>query len=42
MGDELEADLSKGIIRNITQGTETKGMVLPDFLLDIMTQEFVK
>lgn len=37
MGDELEADLSKGIIRNITQGTETKGMVLPDFLLDIMT-----
>lgn len=36
-GDELEVDLSKGIIKNVTQKTETKGTVLPDFLLDIMT-----
>lgn len=37
VGDELEANLSDGTIRNITRGTETKGTVLPDFLLDIMT-----
>ncbi len=36
-GDELEVDLSKGIIKNITQKTEAKGTVLPEFLLDIMT-----
>lgn len=37
VGDELSADLSTGTIRNLTQGTETKGTVLPKFLLDIMT-----
>lgn len=35
--DELYINLSDGTIRNITKGTETKGTVLPDFLLDIMT-----
>lgn len=37
VGDELEVNLSDGTIRNVTRGTETKGTVLPDFLLDIMT-----
>lgn len=36
-GDELDVDLSSGIIKNLTQETETKGTVLPEFLLDIMT-----
>ena len=36
-GDELEVDLSQGTIKNLTQGTETTGTVLPEFLLDIMT-----
>ena len=37
IGDELEVDLAKGSIKNLTRGTETTGTVLPDFLLDIMT-----
>jgi 3-isopropylmalate/(R)-2-methylmalate dehydratase small subunit len=35
-GDELEADLASGKLRNLTQNTETKATVLPDFLLNIM------
>lgn len=36
-GDELDVDLSTGVIKNLTRKTEKKGTVLPDFLLDIMT-----
>ena len=35
--DELEVDFSTGQVRNLTQGTALSGMVLPEFLLDIMT-----
>jgi 3-isopropylmalate/(R)-2-methylmalate dehydratase small subunit len=35
-GDELEANLTNGTLRNLTQNTETKATVLPDFLLNIM------
>ena len=37
VGDELDVDLSTGVIKNLTQNTETTGTVLPSFLLDIMT-----
>lgn len=37
VGDELELDLSTGIIKNKTQGGERKATVLPEFLLDIMS-----
>ena len=36
-GDELNVDLSTGAVKNLTQGTETKGNVLPEFLLSIMS-----
>ncbi len=36
-GDEVEADISTGAIRNLTTGAVRQGTVLPDFLLDIMT-----
>lgn len=36
-GDELNVDLSTGVVENVTQGTETKGNVLPEFLLSIMS-----
>lgn len=36
-GDELEVDLTKGVIRNVTTGKEKAATVLPDFLLNIMS-----
>lgn len=36
-GDELDVDFSTGVITNVTRGTETKGTVLPEFLLSIMS-----
>ena len=37
VGDELEVDLSKGTIRNLTAKTERTAAVLPEFLLKIMS-----
>ena len=36
-GDELEVDFSTGVVENKTKGAKISGMVLPEFLLDIMT-----
>ena len=36
-GDELDVDLSTGEVENVTRGTKTKGNVLPEFLLSIMS-----
>ena len=45
-GDELEVDLSKGIVRDLTKGFELKAKPLPDFMLKILNAgglvEFVK
>ncbi len=45
-GDELEVDLSKGIVRDLTKGFELKAKPLPDFMLRILNAgglvEFVK
>ncbi|MCM8762036.1 MAG: 3-isopropylmalate dehydratase small subunit [Candidatus Omnitrophica bacterium] len=35
-GDEIEADIEKGEIRNITKGTFIKSSVLPGFMLKII------
>lgn len=35
-GDEVEVDLSAGVVRNLTTGAEKSARVLPDFLLEIM------
>lgn len=35
-GDELELELSKGIIKNITQGTEIEITPLPDVMIKIL------
>jgi 3-isopropylmalate/(R)-2-methylmalate dehydratase small subunit len=35
-GDKVEVDLSSGLVQNKTSGKETKGVVLPRFLLDII------
>jgi 3-isopropylmalate/(R)-2-methylmalate dehydratase small subunit len=35
-GDKVEVDLSSGLVRNKTSGKETKGIVLPRFLLNII------
>jgi 3-isopropylmalate/(R)-2-methylmalate dehydratase small subunit len=35
-GDELELDLSTGILKNVTTGGTIKGAILPDFLLKII------
>lgn len=37
-GDELEVDLSQGIIRNLTQGTEIKVTPLPPVMLKILSE----
>lgn len=36
LGDELELELSKGFIKNITQGTEIKMTPLPDVMIKIL------
>ena len=36
-GDELEVDLEKGIIKNITKGKEFKAEPLPEFVLEIVS-----
>ena len=45
-GDELEVDLSKGIVKDLTKGFELKAKPLPDFMLKILNAgglvEFVK
>jgi 3-isopropylmalate/(R)-2-methylmalate dehydratase small subunit len=45
-GDELEVDLSKGIVRDLTKGFELKAKPLPEFMLKILNAgglvEFVK
>lgn len=35
-GDEIEVDIEKGEIKNITKGTVIKSSVLPDFMLKII------
>jgi len=35
-GDELEVDLSKGIVRDLTKGFELKAKPLPEFMLKIL------
>ncbi|MDD3725724.1 MAG: 3-isopropylmalate dehydratase small subunit [Candidatus Ratteibacteria bacterium] len=35
-GDEIEVDIEKGEIRNITKGSVIKSSVLPDFMLKIV------
>jgi 3-isopropylmalate/(R)-2-methylmalate dehydratase small subunit len=35
-GDELEVDLGKGIIKNITKNAEIRAKPLPDFMLKII------
>jgi 3-isopropylmalate/(R)-2-methylmalate dehydratase small subunit len=37
-GDELEVNLTNGVISNLTTGFTGQGTVLPQFLLDIMTK----
>ena len=37
-GDELEIDLSSGIIRNLSQGTTYRSQPFPEFLQDIIAQ----
>ena len=45
-GDELEVDLGKGIVKDLTRGFELKAKPLPDFMLKILKAgglvEFVK
>ncbi len=45
-GDELEVDLAKGIVRDLTKGMEMKAKPLPDIMIGILKEgglvEFVK
>ncbi|WP_048086874.1 3-isopropylmalate dehydratase small subunit [Ferroglobus placidus] len=45
-GDELEVDLERGVIKNLSKGVEIKAKPLPDFMLKILKEgglvEFVK
>ncbi len=36
-GDELEVDLERGIIKNLTKGTEFRAEPLPEFVLEIVS-----
>ena len=36
-GDELEVDLTAGLVRNITRGTEVKGAPLPAVMLELLS-----
>jgi len=37
-GDEIELDVEKGIVKNITKGTEIKGSSLPSFMIEIIKE----
>ncbi len=45
-GDELEVDLERGVIRNLSKGTEIEAKPLPEFMLRILKEgglvDFVK
>ena len=45
-GDELEVDLEKGVIRNLSKGVEIRAKPLPEFMLRILNEgglvDFVK
>ena len=45
-GDELEVDLEKGVIRNLSKGIEIRAKPLPEFMLKILNEgglvDFVK
>ncbi len=41
-GDEIEVDVSSGVVRNITKGKTLNGNPTPKFLLKIMTKGLVK
>lgn len=36
VGDEMEVDLTTGLIRNKTKGVELRGIPLPEFLIDLI------
>ncbi len=35
-GDELEVDLSSGVVKNLTKGSEMKAKALPPFVMEIL------
>jgi 3-isopropylmalate/(R)-2-methylmalate dehydratase small subunit len=37
-GDELEVDLKKGTVRNLTKGTSHCGTKMPDVMIDILNE----
>lgn len=37
-GDEIEVDVEKGLVRNITKGIEIKGSSLPSFMIEIIKE----
>ena len=37
-GDEIEVDLEKGVIKNLSKGTEVKAKPLPEFMLRILKE----